>query len=97
VTIAGKLCGNTYSTNIIAVRSPMVAMGDTDNILDGFVFVDMDDESTAKQKSPKQIQQRPVPGQFTPYRTQARRPQSKPSSSQGLETRPVGSCSETSK
>ena len=51
--ISGVFCGRTYSINIIATWSPMVAMGDTNNILDGFVCAGMDDEATAKQKSPK--------------------------------------------
>jgi hypothetical protein len=51
--IAGVFCGSTYFINIIAFWSPMVEMGDTGNIRDGFVFADMDDETTAKQKSPK--------------------------------------------
>ena len=53
MTIAGVFCGNTYSINIIAIWPPMVEMGDTDNLLDGFVCAGMDDEATAKQESPK--------------------------------------------
>ena len=53
MTIEGVFCGRTYSINIIAIRSPMVEMGDTNNILDGFVCAGMDYEATAKQKSPK--------------------------------------------
>jgi hypothetical protein len=53
VRITGKHCGNTYSINTIVIWSPMVEMGGTDNIHDGFVRAGMDDEATAKQKSPK--------------------------------------------
>ena len=53
MTIAGVSCGRTYSINIIAIWPPMVKMGDTNNIRDGVVRAGMDDETTAKQKSPE--------------------------------------------
>jgi hypothetical protein len=48
MTIAGVFCGKIYSININVIWPPMVAMGDTNNIHDGFVCAGMDDEATAK-------------------------------------------------
>jgi hypothetical protein len=53
--IAGVFCENTYSISINVIWPPMVAIGDSNNIPDGFVFACMDDKATAKQKSPEQI------------------------------------------
>ena len=51
--IAGKLHGKTYSISINIIWSPMVGIGDSNNILDDFVCAGMAYEAAAKQKSPK--------------------------------------------